>query len=132
MKYFLTTIVLFLFLTINAQNISIVEDMEVSQSMDHYVAINKSKSFVPGWRIQLLATTDRREMERERANFIQKYPYISIDWLHASPYYKLQAGAYASKLEATRVLYIIERDYPSAYTAKDKTIRPGEFIGLRY
>lgn len=115
-----------------AQNIVVQEDSEVSRVMDQYGATNRMTYAVNGWRIQLLATTDRIKMERTKEEFLQKYPDISVDWIHSSPYYKLLAGAFASKIEAARVLHLVKKDYPSAFPSKSRTIKPGEFVGLRY
>ena len=96
--------------------------------MDRFTEINKSKTFIEGWRIQLLATSDRQRVESAKLKFQSLYPNIFADWKHSAPYYKLRAGAYASKLEAIRMLYVLKRDYPTAYPAKDNSIRPAELV----
>lgn len=117
--------------TLQAQsNIMVDEEPTISSMMSRMVEINRYKETVEGWRIQILATTDRRKMEDARQKFQSRYPNISVDWTHTKPYYKLRAGAFASKLEATRLLYQLKRDYPSAYPAKDTNIRPSELVGL--
>jgi hypothetical protein len=50
-----------------------------------------------------------------------------LDWVHASPWYRLRAGAYATKLDATRMLNTLKIYYPDAYLAKDK-IKPEELL----
>lgn len=131
MKYILFS---FLFLLTNnswlvAQNIDLNEDALISSMMDRRVQINRSTPRISGWRIQLLATTDRSKVEREKRSFMSKYPFTSVDWTHSKPYYKLRAGAFQSKLEAARLLYKIRKDYPSAYPAKDN-IEARELVGL--
>ena len=118
--------------SVDAQNIRISEDSEVTRVMDQAAATNRMTGTVSGWRIQLLATTDRLKMEKAKEEFMQKHPQISIDWVHSSPYYKLFAGAFSSKLEASRTLNVIKRDYPGAFPAKSKNIKPGELVGIRY
>lgn len=115
--------------TTQAQNITISEQAAISQMMQRFVEINKARVAVEGWRIQLLATTDRTKLDSALRNFQSRYPNIAVDWVHQRPYYKLRAGAFATKLEATRVLYSLKRDYPSAYPAQDKNIRPQELAG---
>lgn len=117
----------------NAQNIAneqgIKEGPLIGDMMERYVEINKSTPTLEGWRIQLLATTDRQKMETTRQNFQYRYPNIPVTWEHSRPYYKLRAGAFETKLEAIRLLYLLKKDYPSAYPAKDKNIRPEELVG---
>ena len=123
-----TTILLLLFfcsLEINAQ-VSVTEDGAVRQLFDRYVANNKSTQLVTGYRIQLIATTDRIKMEEEMERFVATYPDVAVDWIHSKPYYKLRVGAYATKLEAFPPLYRIKKDFPGAYLAKDNSINVKE------
>lgn len=131
MKYGFLLISLLFFLNFSAKaqgNVSIVANSKITKMMDRFVQINQSKSFIEGWRIQLLATSDRQRVESAKLRFQTLYPNIYADWKHSAPYYKLRAGAFASKLEAIRMLYVLKRDYPSAYPAKDNSIRPSELV----
>lgn len=108
--------------------VTVKAEGRIDELMNSYIELNKSTQFISGWRIQLMATTDRQRMESALQNFRALYPSITIDWVHVSPYFKLRAGAYASKLDAMRILYILKRDYPSAYPAVDNHIRPIELL----
>ena len=98
------------------QNVYVKEATIVTRMMFHLVQQNQLNEFVPGWRIQVLATTDRQKLETVKAEFQRDYPGILIDWQHDKPYYKLRAGAFASKLAATELLYRLKKKFPSAYT----------------
>lgn len=102
--------------------VSVIEDSAVQSFFNRYVGINKSKMTMAGFRIQLIATTDRMKMELEMERFMTDYPEIAIDWIHSKPYYKLRVGAFATKLEALPVLYRIKKDFPGAYLANDSAI----------
>ena len=130
MRIFITFLFLLSFSlqTTFAQNINVDEEYNVSRMMARFGEINKMQTSVPGWRIQLVATTDRRKMESTREAFIRKYPGITIDWQHAKPYYRLRAGAFRTKLEAIRVLDRLKRDYPSAFPAKDSNINMKDLV----
>ncbi|MEM9820264.1 MAG: SPOR domain-containing protein [Bacteroidota bacterium] len=114
---------------LKAQSVKVNEDPIVSKMMLRMAQINQFQPSVEGWRIQILATTDRRKLEEVKTKFQAKYPLISVDWTHEKPYYKLKAGAFATKLEAARLLHQLKKDYPGAYTAKDNRINPRELIG---
>ena len=120
---------IFSFGSLIAQEVTITEDPVITEMMDRFAADNKKRTTVEGWRIQILATTDRQKMERSKQNFQYRYPNIPVYWEHSKPYYKLRAGAFATKLEAIRLLYLLKEYYPSAYPAKDKKIRPEELAG---
>ena len=113
-----------------AQNILIREASSITQLVEKHIELNRATPTISGWRIQLFATTDRGRLEEERSNFINRYPHIAADWVHASPWYRLRAGAFMTKLEATRLLYVLKINYPDAYLAKD-SIRPEEVLNLK-
>ena len=116
------------FSIVHAQGVTELVEPKVGQLMQHFVEQNKSKTTVAGWRIQILATTDRQNMEAALRRFQNLYPSIPVDWLHAKPYYKIRAGAFATKREALRILYILKSDYPGAYPVQDNKIRPEELL----
>jgi hypothetical protein len=121
-------LVFFLQSAIVAQNVTYIEEPAVADMMDRHVWLNKQKKFVEGWRVQILATTDRLEMERERQNFRFANPEVTVDWVHEKPWYKLRAGAFISKLEALHLLNKLKQSYPGAYTTKDTSIEPKELL----
>lgn len=116
--------------TILGQNILVNETPNISQLVDKHIELNRATPTIDGWRIQLFATTDRSKLEGARGTFINRYPNIPVDWVHASPWYRLRAGAFATKLEATRMLNSLKIYYPDAYLAKDK-IRTSELLNSR-
>lgn len=123
---------IFASISLSAQNVQINEAPAITRMMEAFVNQNKEQASVDGYRIQILATTDRQRVEDVKQGFRYRYPNIPIDWVHTKPHYKLRAGAFSTKLEALRLLYILKRDYPSAYLAKDRFIRPEELIGSYY
>lgn len=112
-----------------AQNIQIFEEPTITKMMDRFTEINKAQANIDGWRIQILATTDRQKLESVKQSFRYQYPNVPIDWIHSKPYYKLRAGAFATKLEALRLKYILEQEYSGIYLVRDDAIRPQELIG---
>lgn len=115
-----------------AQNVKLSEEPVITKMMEHFINVNKSKEFVDGWRVQILATTDRQKLESARSAFSYRYPSIASNWEHSKPYYKLRAGAFASKLETLRLLYLLKTEYPGAYLVKDNKISPEELIDTGY
>lgn len=100
----------------------------IEQMMQRYISIHKERATVTGWRIQLLATTDRQRMERELQRFRSLYPSLSAQWIHSQPYYKIRVGAFETKLDALRILQLIKQDYPGAYITLDNAIKPEELV----
>lgn len=100
----------------------------IEQMLQKYTNIHQEQNTVSGWRIQLLATTDRQKMEHELQRFRILYPSLSAKWVHNQPYYKIQVGAFETKLDALRILYLIKQDYPGAYVTMDHNIKAEELI----
>lgn len=113
-----------------SQNVIIKETPGITQLVEKHIELNRATLTIDGWRIQLFATTDRSKLEGARGTFINRYPNMPIDWVHASPWYRLRAGAFATKLEATRTLNSLKIYYPDAYLAKDK-IKTSELLNAR-
>lgn len=117
------------FASLQAQGeINISAEGSIDQMMERWSQINRSKQYLDGYRIQLVATTDRQKVEREKQRFENLYPGVFVDWTHVVPYYRLRAGAFVTKLEATQMLYKIKQDYNSAYMVKDNQIQPHEVL----
>jgi len=111
-----------------AQKIQIEEQPLIAQMMDQFVQANKARNTVDGWRIEILATTSRQQMENVMQSFQYQYPNLPIDWVHNNPYFKVRVGAFATKLEATHMLHVLKKDYPGAYRVMDNKMKPEELI----
>lgn len=126
-KYLIVILLVGLSLGLQAQ-VNIKEEPPIVKMMESYVATNKARATVEGWRIQILATTDRQRLETVKQTFQYRYPNVPIDWVHSNPYYQLRAGAFLTKLEALRLKYILEQDYSGIYLVKDDKIKPEELV----
>jgi len=127
--FILVAFLLLIAAALPAQNLNVNEESDVQQVMKHYQKINKQQQYIDGWRVMILSTTDRQMMESVRSSFKQRYPYLSVTWVHNPPYFKLRAGAFQQKLEALRLQHALRDYYPGAYPARDNKIRPEEIIG---
>lgn len=128
-KYvFCLIIALWCFQTVaSAQEIQLNEDPKITQLQRNWVNANRSSPRIDGWRVQIMASTDRIQVEEGRNRFRQLYPEVSADWIQEKPYYKLRVGAFRSKLEALAFGSTLV-EYPGAYPAKDSNIHPRDFL----
>ncbi len=111
-----------------SQNTTIKEDPMITRMMEKFIENNKSRTSIEGWRLQILATTDREKLEQVMETFNYLYPNIPTNWVHNRPYYKLRAGAFLTKLEALRLKYLLQTEYPGSYPVKDQDIKPAELM----
>ena len=99
------------------QNQQIYEAPEVKKVMDHFNSVFKTKTHIEGWRVQIVSTTDRSTMERMRSEAEELYPNLPLKWEHTRPYFKIQLGAFQTKLQATEALYIIKKGPKRNFTS---------------
>ena len=127
-KYFLPILLLLGFAAVSQAQGNVTEkvDPAVASLMKRYVDGNKSTKTISGWRIQLMATTDRQKVEDALKKFESLYPNINADWVQSKPYYKLRAGAFTTKRDAIATQYLLKNDYPTAYPVQDGEIKPEE------
>jgi hypothetical protein len=111
-----------------SQSITIEEDPAITQMVEKFVENNKARTSIEGWRLQILATTDRQKLEQVMETFNYLYPNIPTNWVHNRPYYKLRAGAFQTKLEALRLKYLLQEEYPGSYPVKDQDIKPADLL----
>ena len=111
----------------NAQEIQVNEDPKITQLMHNWVNNNRVTPHIEGWRVQVMASTDRQQVEDGRMRFKMLYPETPADWIHEKPYYKLRVGAFRSRLEAMAfIAQLIE--FPGAHPARDLRIHPRDFL----
>lgn len=110
-----------------AQEVQINEDPKITQLTRNWTNANRANPNVVGWRIQIMATTDRQQVEEARSRFRVQYPDVPAVWTHEKPYYKLRVGAFRSKLEALAFLTTMT-EYTGAYPAQDAEIHPRDFL----
>jgi hypothetical protein len=110
------------------QDVRINEPPRLSAMIDSWINHNRQKPDLTGWRVQLISSTDRTQVENGKELFQRKYPDVPVDWVHERPYYKLRAGAFHTRLEAYALVDELRTAYPGAYPAKDNKIHPRDFI----
>ncbi len=109
------------------QNVTVVEDPSIISMMQKFVSANQGEETIRGWRIQIITTDDRRQMEKARSKFLGMYPDIKLSWEHVSPYYKVQIGAYETRMSLQPFLLELKNDFRSAIPVMDN-VKKSELI----
>lgn len=102
------------------RNLIVTPDPDVDRLLNQFAEINEVEDKVEGWRVQILATTDRRQLESTEREFKLSYPSVPVDWVHNSPYYKLRAGAFFNRREADRLRQTLSEEFEGVYLVKDE------------
>ena len=132
------TIILFAFLvmsfsTIKAQNVTINEEPTITKMMVVYAGKGKPVANTPaptggstayqmidGFRVQLVASNDRRKAEEIQAAFTSRYPGVHVGIVQQAPYYKVRVGGFANRSDAMSYLQKIKSSHPDAYVVPDR------------
>jgi hypothetical protein len=97
----------------------LVEENQITSLMDRWVRYNETHQELRGYRIQILASTDRRQAETERKKFENTYSEYPILFVHNYPYYHLKVGAFMTMQKAQAFLYKMQQDFPQAIPVTD-------------
>jgi septal ring-binding cell division protein DamX len=127
MKAFYTLFLLFWAFTGTAQEVQLNEDPGISKLYSAWLNDNRTNPRISGWRVQIMASTDRQQIEQGYNQFRQRYSEIPAAWIQEKPYYKLRVGAFRSRQEALAFIANLP-DYTGAYPAKDLAIHPRDFL----
>lgn len=110
-----------------AQEVQVNESPEVSRVMRSWISANRADPSVAGWRVQIMASTNRILVDEGRTRFRSEYPYVSASSVQEQPYYKLRVGAFRTKQEALTFISTLS-GWPGAYPAMDAKIHPRDFL----
>lgn len=118
---------LLLYCQLCTAQVSVYEDDLISLMIERHKQENRSLGNVTGWRLQLTASTDRMTVIDMKEKFLSIFPDLSAEWVYKAPFYKLNVGAFRTKLEATALKHKLRHDFPDAYVSRDTKIRLSEF-----
>src|SRR5690606_23012912 len=109
-------------------NVFVEEDENIRRMQDIRKELNFRKDrYIKAWSIQLLVTRDKFLVNQKKDEFTRQYRDIQIDWEYEQPYYRLNVGAYYTKLEATMALHRFIEKYPDAYVFKNSQAKASDF-----
>lgn len=109
--------------------LNIIQDSSIDTLISRYILFNKnlykqnSHFGMAGFRIQIYASSNRNareESNKAMAEFISKFPDIKPYLVFAEPgYFKIRAGDFRTKTEATRLFLLVSKEFPDAYLVPD-------------
>lgn len=99
--------------------VTIKEDPAITRLMQSYEQSNKEEELVRGWRIQIMTTNDRSQMEAGLLKFENLYPHINYKWEHNPPYYQVRIGAFEKKNDLESYLLDFKKEFPSSIPVQD-------------
>lgn len=104
----------------NEGNIGIIKDARLDALLKRYNAINKKKGSIQGFRIQLVASTNRADIYKVKSKFYSLFPEHRPYVVYQQPNFKLRIGNYRTRLEAYRDLQEILPQFNDAFIIIDE------------
>lgn len=112
-------LIAFLFAFTGKASAQLEEDPQITALMDRWKAYNLEHQEIRGWRIQVLASVDRRQMESAKRTFENLYPDYPVIFVHNAPYFHLKVGAFLTQQKAQAFMKKLQADYPQAIPVTD-------------
>jgi len=103
-------------------------DPAIERLSQNFIRYHKDADNLVGWRVQLLASTDRLAVEQARSAFIRKFPDYKIEWEYTEPFYRLRVGAFQSRLDANTLLIKLRNEYPGAVLTRVNNLKNTDFL----
>lgn len=107
------------FMMTGQSNVIVNASSSVNRMMDNFINNGKANENIKAWRIQIITTDDRREMEDAMSLFGRLYPEINKDWKHIAPYYQVRVGFYETKNKLMPQLLEMKKSFPAATPVHD-------------
>jgi hypothetical protein len=100
----------------------------IRQMMDVRKELNfKKDRYIKAWSIQIMVSRDKYEVLEKKEAFEKEYEDFAVEWTYEQPNYKLNVGAFFTKLEATIAMHKLSEDFPDAYVFKNNQAKTSEF-----
>jgi hypothetical protein len=113
----------------HAGRLNIIQNPSLDTLISRYILLNKNLYEnsgyygMEGYRIQIYSSSNRNAREESgkvRAQFMSKFPYIVSYPLFADPgYFKIRVGDFRTKIEATKLFFLVSKEFPDAYIVPD-------------
>lgn len=100
-------------------SVKVKTSVSVDRFMEKFVLNGKANETIKAWRIQIITTDDRREMESAKSNFSSMYPGMNVDWKHVAPYYQVRVGYFENKNKLMPFLLELKKTFPAATPVYD-------------
>ncbi|WCL82755.1 sporulation protein [Saprospira sp. CCB-QB6] len=112
---------------ISQQAIEKNEESQIRRLLDLRKELNfKEDREIKAWGIQLMVSRDKYELLEKQSRFNRKEEK-QANWTYQQPYYRLNWGAYYTKLEAYMQLQKVKEDFPGAFVYKNNQAQASEF-----
>ncbi|MDK2977943.1 MAG: hypothetical protein PWP52_657 [Bacteroidales bacterium] len=108
-------------------DVTISQDIRVSNLIYNHIEQNKRKAGVPGYRIRIfndIGSDARENSQKVKADFFDKFPDIPVYREYDNPYFKVYVGDFRTKIDAMKKFKRIKHYFPAAFIVPDEINYP--------
>ncbi len=91
---------------------------------EKHLAEQRQRQLVPGYRIQVLGTTEKAAADSARFYLLETYPDLPVYVSYEVPIYRVRVGDFIDRAEANRWLEILRSDFRGAFIVPDQVMKP--------
>lgn len=115
------SLALFFSATAFAQSsIEVIRDPRVDTLVSRYKEVHSRKESIDGYRIQIIAGSNRTNVYQVKSQFYKLFPDITQYLIYQAPNFKLRVGSYRTRLEAQKDLEQIIPEFKGAFIIRDE------------
>jgi hypothetical protein len=133
------SIALFILLSATAMaqtpgKVTVVKDPRIDSLIALRIALSKEPNaanagvYAPtstnGYRVQIFTGSNRNDAYNAQSKFNQLYPDFKTYIIYSEPNFKVRAGDFRTRLEATRLLEQLRSQFPSLFIISEKINLP--------
>jgi len=100
--------------------ISINQDKRIDQLIKKHIIINQQENGKDGFRVQLFFGSSKKKAMEIKALFIESYPNQEGYVIYDVPYFKVRAGDFRTRIEATKLQRQIAEEFPESFIVQDR------------
>lgn len=97
---------------------------ELQALYEKYLSEQRQRQLVPGYRIQVLGTTEKAAADSVRFYLLETYPELPVYVTYEVPIYRVRVGDFIDRSEASRWLDILRTDFRGAFIVPDQVLKP--------
>ncbi len=102
----------------------IVMPPELQVIYEKHITEQRQRQLVPGYRIQVLGTTEKAAADSARFYLLETHPHLPVYVTYEVPIYRVRVGDFIDKAEANRWLEILRMDFRGAFIVPDQVMKP--------
>lgn len=102
--------------------VELVQDEKIPEMVQKYTESQDHK--IKGYRVQVYFGAEKLKAKDAKSKFLSKNPDTKAYEIFETPYFKIRAGNFRTKLEAYQFLQKIKGDFPGAFIVEDEIELP--------